>query len=527
MNLARPNAEKDQHIAAIVLTKGIPFYGYHVGYQAYLKIYMTNSYEKQHMLDILQTSAIGNTSYQPHEAHLNFELQFLIDHNLYGMDWIHIDEKHGLDSSSASFGIRFRLPLLDEPKASYPISQSSLSSSYSSYSHISSQSLDPVLPIYTSKTVPAQLQSDVIPRESYCELEMDITGMSILNRHDIQERNIHTSLKKEKDLQASALYSDEEKVEKLVKSLDSIWKDEASRRRSRGIKEPIPPVSQVDERLPSVPWSAEPALRRSIEKMMMHKPFDENSETQDPSILMPEVMTVFQAVEALYPEEYFDYTQEKQQQQEEKLKSSINQTSLEKEEEPMMRVSSSPRTSSFSPILPPSGTPVSNQFNVSATPSRYRVWNLSSQLDKSVIHTVMESASFLQEQEPYYDDIISGNKDEHTKEEQEDIDDENGFDLENCLRNSDLVQWLEKSERDATAAAQRPSTQIIEYESPGSTYKPRKLDFIAESKKMDTILQTQSNKLKKDILNFSEETDEEGEYKQQSFHISDVPPESM
>jgi hypothetical protein len=545
MNLARPNTEKDHHIAAIVLTKGIPFYGYHIGYQTYLKIYMTNPYEKQQMLDILQTSAIRNTSYQPHEAHLNFELQFLIDHNLYGMDWIHIDENHGLDSASASFGIRFRLPLLDEPKATYHISQSSSSISHSSISPpppVIPKSSDTKLPVYTSKTIPIQLQSDTIPRESYCELEMDITGMSILNRHDLKERSIHTSLKKEKEVQAYTLNNAEE-VDKLVKSLDNIWKDEASRRRSRGIKEPIPPVTQVDEREPRVPWSVEPTLRRLMENMMSHQSFDEVSQTQDPSVLIPGVMTVFQAVEALYPEDYFVYAQEELQQEQQQS----SQTSLVIKEETERLVSSPgslfsstlpPRSTDVTPCRvvtsPPPTTPVSNQFNVSATPSRYRVWNLPSQLDKSVIHTVMEGFSFHldEEQEEPHDDKVSGYKDDegdgHTKQDdfdEDEDDDDDAFSLENSLRNSDLVRWLEKSEREAVD--KRHPTQIIEYEPPESSYKPRKLDFIAESEKMEAILQTQSRKVKKDILDFSECADNEDDSNQRPFDISTVPPDSM
>ncbi|KAI8639136.1 hypothetical protein BD408DRAFT_392872, partial [Parasitella parasitica] len=276
MDLAKPQKEKNHHIAAIVLVKGVPFYGYYVGYKTYLKIYMINPCEKHQMLEILQSGAIQNISFQPHEAHLNFELQFLMDHNLYGMDWIHI-EQHNV---SPSFKVQFRLPILKSPQQEN---------------------------IYTSKTVPLDLQSDAVPKSSYCELELDITGMSILNRHDLKERNIHTSLRREKIVQAAALsHPAEESKKKLVKSLESIWVDEANRRQSRGIREPIPSVTQLDEREPRKPWLAEPELRRLMEKMMTGHTFDEASETQQPSILMPRLMTVLEAIEALYPDEYFE-----------------------------------------------------------------------------------------------------------------------------------------------------------------------------------------------------------------------------
>lgn len=433
MNIAKPNAEKNQHIVAIVLTKGVPFYGYHVEYQSYLKIYITNPKEKQQMLDLLQSEAIMGTRFQPFEAHINFELQFLIDHNLYGMDWLHIDEDIGSPV--------FRLPLLQEPKSSFVTSQDSN-------------------PIYTSKTIPDQQKSNIAPRESYCELEMDIIGMSILNRLDLNERDIHSSLHQEAIIQQEALLNPQQEAKKkLVKSLEIIWKDETNRRKARNILDPIPPVSQTDERESHLPWNTEPSLRKLMEKMLSG-----NHQLQDePSPLLSDVMTVFQAVEALYPEEYNDWKQQKAY-------------SSQVANEPLQ---TTPRC-----VTPPRNSQQKSlQFNVSATPTRYRDWEIPSQLDKSIIDSLIRDPSFHEEREG---------------EEVEEVPQEDDyFSQFDQLSNSAIAKWMEAQET------------IIEYE-------PRKLDFLAESQRIDTILQTSSNQPKRNIFN----TDIED----LPFEISNIPP---
>jgi hypothetical protein len=542
MNLAKPNAEKDQHIIAIVLTKGIPFYGYHVGYQSYLKIYMANPYEKQQMLDLLQSEAIMETKFQPCEAHLNFELQFLMDHNLYGMDWLHIDEEQPIASPV------FRLPLLEEPKCSYPISQSSSANISTNVNQSNNDKNDDIHqhPVYTSKTLPAKLQSSNVPRESYCELELDITGMSILNRLDLNERSIHTSLVKEKEIQREALSNPEEEAKKkLVKSLESIWKDEASRRKSRNILDPIPPVAQTDKREPQKPWVAEPSLRRLMKKMMTGHEFDQKSETQEPSALMQEVMTVFQAVEALYPEDYYIWKNQQRQQIEQVINAPTSQMSADKvksdnaisnsdnsKSSSELRLPSIPDTSRASntrrSITPPPSTQQRlGLFNVSATPSRYRAWDIPTRLDKSIIDTLIRDPSFHEdrddenEEEQAYADTM----DNENPTIEDDNEDDNYFSQVDHITNSDVRKWIEESESNHH---QKFPTTAIEYsEDPPISFQPRKLDFLAESEKINKILHEQKHSAsapsKKDILSDMAESDTDDN----PLDISNVPPDPV
>ncbi|XP_034475797.1 DNA polymerase zeta catalytic subunit [Drosophila innubila] len=79
-----------QHVFKIQLVKGIPFYGYHRVEHQFLKIYMFNPRFVRRAANLLQSGAILNKNFNPHESHVPYILQFLIDFNLYGMSYIHV-----------------------------------------------------------------------------------------------------------------------------------------------------------------------------------------------------------------------------------------------------------------------------------------------------------------------------------------------------------------------------------------------------------------------------------------------------
>uniref|UniRef100_A0A0B7JWS1 DNA polymerase n=1 Tax=Bionectria ochroleuca TaxID=29856 RepID=A0A0B7JWS1_BIOOC len=90
-----------RYVARITLVKGVPFYGFHVGYKFYLKIYMFNPVVMTRLTDLLQQGAIMKRQFQPYEAHLQYLLQFMTDYNLYGCEFI--------DASNT----KFRAPVPD------------------------------------------------------------------------------------------------------------------------------------------------------------------------------------------------------------------------------------------------------------------------------------------------------------------------------------------------------------------------------------------------------------------------------
>lgn len=65
-----------------------PFYGYHRNEHQFFKIFFYNPAFLRRASNLLQNGAILGKIYQPHESHVPYILQFLIDYNLYGMSFL-------------------------------------------------------------------------------------------------------------------------------------------------------------------------------------------------------------------------------------------------------------------------------------------------------------------------------------------------------------------------------------------------------------------------------------------------------
>lgn len=180
-----------KYVARITLVKGIPFYGFHVGYKLFLKIYMLDPMVMTRLADILRQGAIMNNVFQPYEAHLQYYLQWMTDYNLYGSNYIKCSR------------VAFRAPV---PK------YIELDKEYHQW-HDHSIPLDWI----TSE--------DILERSSYCSIEVDIQVQDILNRQETKPRYLHHDFIER--LTASA------PQEKLVHSLAELWKDETKRRKAQ------------------------------------------------------------------------------------------------------------------------------------------------------------------------------------------------------------------------------------------------------------------------------------------------------
>lgn len=181
-----------QYVARITLTKGVPFYGFHVGYRFFLKIYMFNPMVMTRLADLLQQGVIMNMRFQPYEAHLQYLLQFMCDFNLYGCDY--------LESTKASF--RSPVPKFDEHD-------------------------DSSVHIWHAQSISPDRITDEfnLPRLSHCSLEVDICVQDIMNRQAVKERRLHHDFtEKDRPVPAST---------KLVHSMAGLWKDETKRRKRR------------------------------------------------------------------------------------------------------------------------------------------------------------------------------------------------------------------------------------------------------------------------------------------------------
>lgn len=269
-------SNKAQYVARITLAKGVPFYGFHVGYRFFLKIYMFNPVVMTRLADLLQQGVIMKRKFQPYEAHLQYLLQFMCDYNLYGCDY--------LESSKVAF--RSPVPQYDEA------SDASLH-----LWHSQSVSRDNITEDYT------------LPRVSHCSIEVDICVQDVLNRKAVKERRLHHDfVEKDHPVPASM---------KLVHSMAGLWRDETKRRKRRMNipkpgSSPFPPevlVSMSADPRESQPqgWVHEDEYMEQIRELVAEEAgtnadsklsFENFVQHRD---LADTVNTTLQAVEDLFP----------------------------------------------------------------------------------------------------------------------------------------------------------------------------------------------------------------------------------
>ncbi|CAH0046383.1 unnamed protein product [Clonostachys solani] len=265
-----------RYVARITLVKGVPFYGFHVGYKFYLKIYMFNPVVMTRLTDLLQQGAIMKRPFQPYEAHLQYLLQFMTDYNLYGCEFI--------DASNT----KFRAPVPD-PAGDFPSSH-----------------------LWHSQSVPSQhvTNESELPRVSHCSIEVDICVQDITNRQRVDERQLHHDFVERRH----PLPPDQ----KLVFSMAGLWRDEVKRRKGRMAPSSEPGTSPLPyETLVSMsaesrasqpdPWLQETELRETIHELVGEeldsqcKPLEFDSFVAK-SPFEDSIKTALQSVEDLHPE---------------------------------------------------------------------------------------------------------------------------------------------------------------------------------------------------------------------------------
>ncbi|KAH8196333.1 hypothetical protein TruAng_009511 [Truncatella angustata] len=269
-------AENPKFVARITLCKAVPFYGYHVGYRFYLKIYMLTPLVMTRLAELLQQGVIMKRSFQPYEAHLQYLLQFMADYNLYGCDYI--------KASKVCF--RAPVPQHDDDEETTHLWHSQ------------------------SVSVACITDDAELPRVSHCSIEVDICVQDILNRHDIKERQLHHDF--------TEMHNPLPADMKLVASMAGLWKDETKRRKRRMVNpasgsSPFPPEVLVsmsaDPRNTHTPgWIHEDEYREQIRELV-----EGESRQSEGSVvtfdnfvattpLENTVKTMLQSVEDLHPE---------------------------------------------------------------------------------------------------------------------------------------------------------------------------------------------------------------------------------
>ncbi|GKZ81064.1 DNA polymerase zeta [Aspergillus niger] len=185
------NAKKIPFVAHITLVKGVPFYGYHVGYKFYFKIYLMSPIYMTRLADLLLQGAILKRPLQPYESHLQFIPQWMCDYSLYGCAYLKCSK------------VKFRSPVPE----------------YFELTDLSHRWHD------RSVQPDDLLDESVFPKQSHCPLEVDICVQDILNRSEISERPIHQDF--------TELFNQMTSDERLVPSMAGLWQDETRRRKKR------------------------------------------------------------------------------------------------------------------------------------------------------------------------------------------------------------------------------------------------------------------------------------------------------
>ncbi|CAB4252707.1 DNA-directed DNA polymerase [Maudiozyma barnettii] len=79
------------HIANVSIVKGVPFYGFHVGWSAFYKITLLNPSQVNKISDLLRDGSLLSKKVRTFESHIPYLLQFSADFNLFGCEWINAE----------------------------------------------------------------------------------------------------------------------------------------------------------------------------------------------------------------------------------------------------------------------------------------------------------------------------------------------------------------------------------------------------------------------------------------------------
>lgn len=267
-------------VAHITLVKGVPFYGFYVGYKFFLKIYMFNPLNMTRLADLLRQGTIMKKAIQPYESHIQYLAQWMCDYNLYGCAYIDCKV------------VKFRSPVPDY------------------------KDVDNVSHNWHDRKIPISLISDEsqVPRQSHCSIEVDVCVEDILNRLSIMARHLHHDFLERKHPHATD--------ERLVASMASLWRDEARRRKARlgdTASSPFPPevlvsVSADPRHSQLGGWIHEEEFARMISNIIEdEKASGKGSELSFDGFvgkapLEAQVKTTFESVEDLFPENLANLT---------------------------------------------------------------------------------------------------------------------------------------------------------------------------------------------------------------------------
>lgn len=89
---AKQNITDLKYIANVSVVKGVPFYGFHVGYSFFYKISLLDAGFVNRLSDLIRNGKMFNKKVETFESHIPYLLQFSADFNLFGCSWMDFDQ---------------------------------------------------------------------------------------------------------------------------------------------------------------------------------------------------------------------------------------------------------------------------------------------------------------------------------------------------------------------------------------------------------------------------------------------------
>lgn len=266
----RTHLSKDLFIHSIKLVQGVDFYGFHSTYSLFLKISVINPHNVNKIVELFQNGVILNQRFNVFEHHIPYLFQFLLDYNLYGMDFIEFD--------------RYVSKRIKEVPRKYPI--------------------DANVQLFNCENIMADSRKPI----SYCEMEIDIMNIWITNKDKMKERKFQP-------------LKNELCEELLIPSLNHLWKDEEYRRQMHDLP-PLQSNSSAYTRNDYVPWKNEYKFQEQIQEILLSKRAELiysphlNNKDRDENGIYRKVPTIFQLlhstdVEKMIGDDDIDINKEK------------------------------------------------------------------------------------------------------------------------------------------------------------------------------------------------------------------------
>lgn len=242
LNVAMGNpGSNTQHVFKVVLVSGMPYYGFHAKERHFLKVYLYNPQMVKRVCELLQSGAVMNKMYQPHEGHIPYLLQLFIDYNLYGMNLINLG------------AVKFRLSKDASQLHEHNQSRGSTISPWKS--PCTSKVNESMSDRWEESALPCSLVVPDVEKQSTCELEVDAVAADVLNRLEIENQ-----IGRNPGLQA-------------------IWEDERQRRREQNQPSQIETPQSQDRGL-ITPTDSEKVFLQRLRDILKENDFDVTQQSE-------------------------------------------------------------------------------------------------------------------------------------------------------------------------------------------------------------------------------------------------------